>query len=749
MKGKWAWLFFSVVLHSKSYAQADSARSARSLEEVIVTGRKADFKIDGDRKVFQVSSSIAAIGGTAVDVIRNIPSLSVDVNGNVQFRGGSPHIFVNDKASDLTLDQIPSGDIERIEILSMPSAKYQASAGGGIINIVLKDKSMLGFSGMLTLGLDRLLGYTAGADFSYATAKWMFSIKTFFPNRKTEAAQTIDRHIYYTTAQQHVGQFTSGTSKTNMAFYLFSPTIKYSINKKTSISLHGRIFLGKFLFEDDSRMETDSTDFLIIDKHPQQRLSNNEGNVFFQMYSIEMDKKLPAEGSKWLTMLRVQQALFSRPTSVKTISQNDGSISLQTTSNDGLNRYAMLSTDLTLPLSKAAKVELGGQADIREISSFSILTKDGQKDENNSTDYNNTEITGGLYATFSQRIAKFNYQLGLRMESSFFAAHIKNKNLSYTIDFPLLLFPSASLQYNIDEKTQIQLLYSYKIDRPNFFQTIPIVDYANPLLIRKGNPNLKPAFIHLAEWNYSTSFPHLKNSSLLFTLYFKNITDMITSYFTKTTNASTQKEEIINTPFNSGNLYNIGLEITPRGVVTNWYEVTPSFNFLWASIQQYNGLQHFNRALFSYFIKINNTFELPHQWRIQLNARYNSRSLVPPNSGSGGQGGGNNRLRPEVSVTAQGYIDEVFELGVGVEKNWKRTFFISCNVNDILATDYKRIVATTDDLYQYQRYLSNPYFVSVNFRYIFGQKQQPMPQKGPQNKHEQPRRNEAAGDLLF
>ena len=165
-----------------------------NLQGVVVTANKSLLQMNIDRKVFNVDKSLTSAGGTAVDVMKNVPSVNVDIDGNVTLRNATPQIFIDGRPTTLTLDQIPADEIESVEIITNPSAKFDASGGGsGILNIVLKKNRKAGYNGNLRANIDSRLRFGLGADINIKQGKINFFANTMYNQRKSLSTQSIQR----------------------------------------------------------------------------------------------------------------------------------------------------------------------------------------------------------------------------------------------------------------------------------------------------------------------------------------------------------------------------------------------------------------------------------------------------------------------------------------------------------------------------------------------------------------------------
>ncbi len=304
-----------------------------------------------------------------------------------------------------------------------------------------------------------------------------------------------------------------------------------------------------------------------------------------------------------------------------------------------------------------------------------------------------------------------------------------DKNQVFNIKFPVSLFPSVFLNQKIDDSQDLQLNYSRRINRPNFFQLYPYTDYSDSLNISRGNPNLNPEFTNSLELSYQKTFKNRDN--FIASLYYKNTNDLITRYQVKETNASNGKDVLVNTYINASASYVTGLELVSKNKITKWWDLTSNLNLYTSKITIDDPTQPDQDQFASWFAKLNNTFKLPKNFTLQLSGEYQSKTVLPPggsgNSGGGGGrgggmfGGGGGGMFGQTS-SSQGYVRANYYVDAGIKyeflKNKQASF--SLNVNDIFRT-------RRSDVHSESAYFTQDVFrrrdaqiLRLNFNWRFG-----------------------------
>ncbi len=270
----------------------------------------------------------------------------------------------------------------------------------------------------------------------------------------------------------------------------------------------------------------------------------------------------------------------------------------------------------------------------------------------------------------------------------------------------------------------MQLNYSRKINRPNFFQLIPYYDYSDSLNISRGNPALVPEFTNLFELSYNLNFKNGNN--IIATAYYRETNNLITRFQYRDVNPNPAKaDSIFISSFanaNSSNAY--GFEVISSNKLAAWWSVTSNVNIYNSTINGSNLEQNLSNQRVSWFGKLNNTFKLPKNISIQLTGDYTSKTITPPNRGGGGGGrgwGGGNLS------TANGYSDPVYGVDFAIRKDFlkDRTASVSLSLNDILRTRVYRVHSESNfskTIYSIQdnERLRDPQMVRLNFNWRFG-----------------------------
>ncbi|MDQ6901395.1 MAG: TonB-dependent receptor [Bacteroidota bacterium] len=718
----------------KDLGNIKMAQNTEQLQTVVVTADKSIVQMNIDRKIFNVDKSLTSVGGTAIDVMKNVPSVNVDIDGNVTLRNSTPQIFIDGRPTTLTLDQIPADEIESVEIITNPSAKFDASGGGsGILNIVLKKNRKPGYNGNLRANLDSRFRYGVGADINIKQGKMNFFANTMYNQRKSISTQSTQRQDYVDS----ISAFLSQTDKpTNLGHFAFGRAgFDYFPDNRNTITVSGVIVGGRFSSIDRLNINRDSN--YVSSSSQEKGITNTNGNFAFNNYGTTLsykhnfakpNKNITADANyNWSTNSNnstFSTQYFNLDNTPKT------PLYQQKITGGGTTKYFTAQTDYTDPITDKMKLEAGLRAAVRNYSShnenyfYNQAISKYQTIPGLNSKYEFQDQVLAAYTTFSQKLKNFTYQLGGRIENSLYTGKLVDSNQTFKNSYPLSFFPSVFLTQKLNDKQDLQLNYSRKINRPNFFQLIPYYNYTDSLNISRGNPNLKPEFTSLFELNYDVNFQ--KGNNLIATIYYRQTNDLITNYQYRTANPNPNKNDsiFISSFANANSSSAYGLEITSLNNITTWWSLTANVNVYNSKLNGSNLESNLNNQQVSWFGKINNSFKLPKNYSIQFTGDYTSKTILPPNRSGGGGGnffgGGNLAL-------ANGYTEPVYGFDIAFKKDFlkDKPASLSLSMNDIFRTRLYHVhsmsnISPTVYTIQETERRRDAQMVRLNFSYRFG-----------------------------
>lgn len=705
------------------------AASAQLLKEVEVLGEASKVVLALDKKVYRVDKDNVAAGGTAEDALKNIPSLNVDIDGNLTMRNAAPQIFVDGRPTNLSLDQIPADAIDNVEVITNPSAKYDASGGdAGIVNIVLKKERKIGYNGSVRAGLDMRGRANLGGDINAREGKINVFVGGNLNQRRSLSSARTDRANFPIAGLESrpVTSILQENDTENTGFFAMGRAgMDWFINNRNTLSVSGNMHGGEMRNNDLIEILTDTFRFgMLTGSEDAFRDVNSRRN--FRNFGSQISYKylFPKAGKEITADANVNGSSYTNEGNFLTryLNPPPGDSRQKQTGNGG-NEFYTFQTDFVNPLSKGLKLEAGARLAIRNFRSENANFQDSLSDgvfyrvPNFADRYKFNDQVYAAYTTFSQSFAKWGYQLGLRAESSKYTGVLLDSDSTFNVDFPIQLFPSAFLTYKLNEEDQLQLSYTRRINRPSFFQLIPFPDFSDSLNLSRGNPNLTPEFNTSLELNYQKVFS--KGHNLLVSAYFKHTDNLLTRYLFQEYDPAIFRDTVIVSTFQNANFSQAyGMEFTMKNTFWKRLELTSNLNLYNSRVDATNVQASLENQQFTYFFKENLSLKLPKDYTVQLNASYQSRTAFDTGGSRGGFRGGH---WGGPTSTAQGYTIPVWFVDFSIRKDlWQRKGSITLNVQDIFRS--RRTGSFTESEYFSQETWRrrDPQLVRVNFSYRFG-----------------------------
>ncbi|WP_291285490.1 outer membrane beta-barrel family protein [Flavobacterium sp.] len=543
------------------------------LNEVNVVAEKSAVELKLDKKVFNVGKDILSKGGSANDILNNVPSVNVDIAGVVSLRGNNGvTVLINGKPSMLTanngLSQISAANIEKIEVITNPSAAYEAQGSAGIINIVLKKNSMQGFNGSLQVGVGNPANHNLNANVSYKTEKVnLFSnigyryFDVFASNRQFQ--QNTNNNVV-TTLNQY------DDNKRNNSIYNIYIGGDYYINAKNTLTgsyYHDRNnnnYKTAYTYRYANAAQT--TDSII------NRFENYKEPKNYNALELNYVKTFDKKDKKWTTSLQYDfwnddenQYIDQQ----KTLPYEPEVSNLYTRDIESSNDI-FIKSDFVNPIGENSKIEMGIRSDLRALRSdyYTILDEVLQDQFTNKLKYD--ENLYSAYIQFGSKIKKFNYLVGLRTELSDIKIADTKNTFSNTKNY-INLFPTLHLVYNLTDKTDLQLSYSKRINRPRFWQLNPFSGLSDLRNLTVGNPDLNPMFTNSFEL---TLLAKPGKFSINPSVYYQHTTNFFEYILQRTA-----ENYFVTTPVNLDTEDRYGVEVSSTYSPANWLRLSLDFNY--------------------------------------------------------------------------------------------------------------------------------------------------------------------------
>ncbi|WP_062544359.1 TonB-dependent receptor domain-containing protein [Rufibacter tibetensis] len=615
-------------------------RSASTLLKAVeVVGQRAQVEYGLDRRVYNVGQDLSTVGGTAVDVMQNVPSVTVDQEGTVSMRGTSNiTILIDGKPSALSgmgLDQIPASTIERVEVITNPSSKYDPSGTGGVLNIILKKEKQRGLNGVASVNAGMGNRYNTSLNLNYRFGKLNLFTNYDFRQDYRKGIGSLFRTSYDKTESEQdttffLDQQSSNSNQRGNHNVRFGAD--YQLTDKQS-------FTGSVLYRYGYREGNGTTFYRFLEENRSLNSTStrttrgDETSRLFEYtlgYRMTFDKpgrELTADAVFNQEEERGQddfRQMFYNAEGRETPDRND----LQ--KNQGLEkeREFSLQVDYVHPFSEKGKWEAGYR------STFERNDEDVQATEFNraSGRYENSigrtnhfvydEWVHAVYGNYGDAIGKFSYQLGSRLEQTNIVTNQITQGKRNNIDY-LNLFPSLFLTYEFSQEQKVQTSYSRRIDRPWTGQLNPFRDISDPLNIREGNPNLRPEFINSYEVNYLHFW---KETTATVGIFYRRMTDVVQSIRNPFV-TDNGENATLSTFQNIASGESYGLELTGTANLFKWWRLNANvsgFNYRIDATEQ--GLASNSRL--SWTSRLNTNFTLPYKTEVQLSLNYRSPTVT-------------------------------------------------------------------------------------------------------------------------
>lgn len=484
----------------------------RMLGEVVVTGQAALIEEKVDRLVFNADKDITAKGGDASDVLKRVPMLSVDLDGNVSLRGSQNiRVLINNKPSTIVaanvadaLKQLPADMIKSVEVITSPSAKYDAEGAAGIINIVTKKNTLHG----LTLNVDAGAGLRAsnlGLNGSYRQGKLGITLGGFGRAMYNRASSTLDQTTQVGAQSLHTLQ--NGTAFDKPVFGQYTLGFDYDLAKNQSLSANVRFGTRNFIQQQSQLTSTFANDVL-------QSMTNRDVNRKDLSNSVDMNLdyiRTFKPQQEWSISTQYSRTGLTNNFFADLLNNNTGLLTgRQQNLNNNTNQELTFQTDYQTPIRKNQLLEFGGKAIMRQVDSRFQYLVGGSTGElnidptNPSGSLKYSQNIGAGYISYTYVTpSKFTFKVGTRYEHTGISA-TANENVPLNIPNYSNLVPSINVSKSLKGST-LKAAYNRRIQRPGLQQLNPNVNAANPQMIMKGNPTLSPELTDNVELSLSST----------------------------------------------------------------------------------------------------------------------------------------------------------------------------------------------------------------------------------------------------
>jgi outer membrane receptor protein involved in Fe transport len=670
------------------------AQSNQTLGEVEVRAEKSTTEFKLDKRVFNVGQDISSTGMGALDVLSNVPSVTVDIEGQIKLRGNSGvQILINGKPSVLTdsesnaLGTITSDMIESIEVITNPSAKYEAEGTSGIINIILKKEEEKGLNGSISVNTGIPDNHSIGISLNRRTKKFNFftqmgagyrSIPTF--------TESINRDF---TTQNAIES--EGTEYRNENFYNLTIGTDYHLNDWNVITLS-----GSFAYEIED--QPSETDFQSLDSASElisawRRKENTQATNPKYQYDLQYKKQFK-NNEDHVLLFSTLGSFFGKDLSsefTNTTLTGQNADAYQETETKFQQADYTFKLDYTNPLSKKITIEAGGQYEINDVGNdyavFNLQNGVLVPDASLTNNFEYDQKVLGLYGTGAYEGKKWGLKLGLRAENTNLKTLLTNTKQENNQDY-INFFPSVHTSYKISKPFSLQAGYSRRIFRPRLWDLNPFFNIRNNFNIRQGNPNLQPEFTDSYELTGIFIFEKASLNASIYNLY---TTDVVERVSVVTDNVN------VTSPMNIGTRNSTGLELNAKYSPAKWLTLAGDANFNYFIRNGEFQNQSFDFSGNQWTGQLTSKFKLPAGFDLEFTGNYES-----------------------AFKTVQGDVSGFAYLDAGIRKKlWKGKAVINLSVRDIFASRIRESVINQADYYLYN-FSQRGRFITLGLSYGFG-----------------------------
>lgn len=588
------------------------ALDSQSLDEVVIRAETTEVQIRLDKKIYNIGKDLTTSGATVSDALNNVPSVTVDVDGAIALRGNeNVRILINGRPSAIAgfgdtdaLRQLPAEVIERVEVITSPSARYDAEGTAGILNIILRKEKTLGLNGSIQTNFNYPLGSSATANINLRTDKFNIFNTTGVRYNENPGNATFE-NVYFSDFIEN--PFVDETRKYNRKRQGFNTNLgmEYFLTERSSITAS-----GFYRISDDNDLTTNLTNEFDANKNLAVSRTRNEDETEddenFQ-FSLNYVNEFNTNGHKltadfqWETGSETQIGLIEE---FNTLPENETLPSEYITEIQDDTEY-LFQADYVLPIGENAQFEAGFRSTLENtITDYTLeeqLVAGGAFVRNDSLSniFDYTENVHAVYSQYGNKFGNFSYLLGLRMENTVLkgevtATDVTANNAAFNINFDknfLGLFPTVNLVYELSERENITLGYNRRINRPRSWFVNPFPSRSSEANVFQGNPDLNPAYASAFDLGYLKRWKQL---TLTTSIYFQYETDSFERVQEETGLVTPNGIPIIRTiPINLSTNTRIGFEAGMLYNPAKWLRLNGSFNFFQFETEgAFNGIDY-------------------------------------------------------------------------------------------------------------------------------------------------------------
>ena len=599
---------------------------AESLNEVELVGERTEVEIRLDKRIYNVGKDITVRGGSVADVLDNVPSVSVDVEGNVALRGNqNVRILINGKPSGLVglsgpqgLRSLPAESIEKVEVVTSPSARYEASGTAGILNVILKKEELEGFNGSFILNGGAPTTYGGNATLNWRTKKLNIFSTTSLRDSESRGGGDFESENF--NPVRFVNE--DRDYQRNRKSIFFNLGAEYYFNDDTSLTISGFVRTSDNESNNNTKIDNLNAAGVVVDQFGRYQFEEEIDNS--QQFTTNFTKKFDDKGHELVIEFQTE----SSEEDESDLAENTSTFNQESDTFEDQSR-TLLQMDYVWPVNENTQFEIGYRGDFSlqetDYNVFDLL-------DNGRTP--NTELTNFLgftqkinaaYAQFGKKINKFSYLIGLRMEKTHIEIDQKTAKIFKEKDYTDW-FPTLNFSFKFTEKENITLGYSRRIRRPRSWSLNPFRSLTSLTFFRQGNPNLDPSYSNLFDLGYLKRWNKFTfNSSVYYqkaTQVIERITETTGELVVVSVNPLVELPEFRSTSVNLSENIRTGTEFTLTYSPKRQVRLSGNFNIFNSETIGFYKEVPLDRKIVSWFMRFNSSFPLAFGINTQLNGFY-------------------------------------------------------------------------------------------------------------------------------
>ncbi|CAM3014840.1 TonB-dependent receptor domain-containing protein [Flavobacterium frigoris] len=704
------------------------SEDAAQLNEVVIRAEKSTVEIKLDKKVYNVGQDMLVKGGTVSDVLENVPSVSVDVEGNVSLRGSdNVRIFIDGRPSNAlnmaeALRQIPADAIDKVEVITNPSARYDAEGGAGILNIILKKGKNQGFNGSFIASTGIPETYGLSANLNYKTENLNYFTSTGYSYRTNEGGGLTNAQYFNSdgSTNKYIDE-TRNTKRTRDGINTKSG-VEWTINPTT-------FWTNAISYRENGGKNEDLVNYNAFDSNRDfasisYRLNNGNNNGEDFEYSSNLIKNFNDKGHK-LTV----DGSFSKSNDKDDSTINGVNVTFPekstfgTTNNHEVQKQYQFQADYVLPVGEGSQFEAGYKGNFNNLNkAYDIFSDDNGNNVDNflSNTLEYKEKINALYTQYGFKVNKFSYLFGLRWEDTNIDVNLLG-SAEYNNKKYNKFFPSAFVNYEISDQSSLSLSYSKRLSRPRGRFLDPTPNVSSNINIFRGNPDLDPSLTDKFDIGYIKRWDKVTFNT---SMYFENTTDVFSFVRYESGEFVDGTPVILSTPINIGKEQKFGFEFTLNYSPIKKWKINSSFNlyntnttgdFMYTNSQNEVIIQNLDNEAFSWFSRVNSRLTLPGKVEWQASAMY----FGPSNTAQGRSLG-------------QYMINTAFSKDILKDKAT-----IAFNVSDIFNSRKMRSETNLPSVSSYSEFQWRKRQFNLSFTYRINKKKTDRDKNAPKNNEEE------------